>query len=76
MEHFLNKKTRKTNYFKIFDNQTPNKIQKPNNKDVANSNILLRVTDEQKSNQFENIPKIEIDTLEKVDISMKDLTEN
>ena len=76
MEHFLNKKTRKKNYFQIFYNQTTNKIQKPNDKDVSNSNILLRVTDEEKSNQFENIPKIEIDTLEKVDISMKDLTEN
>ena len=76
MEHFLNKRMRKKNYFQIFYNQTTNKIQKPNHKDVSNSNILLRVTDEEKSNQFENIPKIEIDTLEKVDISMKDLTEN
>lgn len=76
MEYFLNKRIRRKDYFQIFENQKSNKIQKPKDKDVSNSNILLRVTDEQKSNQFENIPKIQDDTLEKVDIKIKDLTEN
>ena len=61
MEHFLNTKLREKNMFKIFFNQQKSKIQMPKDKEALNKNILLHVTDEEKSNQFENLPIIQND---------------
>ena len=76
MESFLNKKNRKKNYFQIFTSQISPQIQKPKDKYMNNNNILLAIKDEEKSNEFENIPKIESDCLEKIDVKLKNLSDN
>ena len=76
MEHFLNTKLREKNMFKIFFNQQKSKIQMPKDKEALNKNILLHVTDEEKSNQFENLPIIQNDEIKKLDTQMKNISKN
>ena len=50
MEHFLNKKARQKNVFDVFLNQKFSQIQRPRTIQNEQSNKLIFVTDELKSN--------------------------
>ena len=76
METFLNKKNRQKNVFDVFFNQKNFEIKQPKNNENEKSNILLFVSNELKSNQYENIPVIYDDNVKKIDTDILSLTNN
>ena len=76
MEHFLNKKARQKNVFDVFLKQKFFQIQRPRTIQNEQSNKLIFVTDELKSNQYESIPVIHNDEIKKVDATIVNVSPN
>ena len=76
---FLNGNKRKKNVFDIFYNQKKIEITRVNKlkeQNQASYSDLLFVNEIPKTNQYENIPKIEDDELKKIDYEVKENSKN
>ena len=76
---FLNGNKRKKNVFDIFYNQKKidiTRVNKLKEQNQASYSDLLFVNEIPKTNQYENIPKIEDDELKKIDYEVKENSKN
>ena len=76
---FLNRNKRKKNVFDIFYNQKKidiTRVNKLKEQNQASYSDLLFVNEIPKTNQYENIPKIEDDELKKIDYEVKENSKN